>query len=78
MLLRSIIDDLQQSAAKTGLWAFFFSQATDLRLNASTAILRGLIYLLLDQEPSLMSHIRKEYDCAGKALSEDANAWFAL
>jgi hypothetical protein len=36
------------------------------------------VYLLVDQQPSLGKHIRKKYDHAGKALSEDANAWVAL
>jgi hypothetical protein len=41
-------------------------------------VLRGLIYLLIDQQSSLLSHVRKKYDHAGKALFEDANAWVAL
>jgi FMN phosphatase YigB (HAD superfamily) len=36
------------------------------------------VYLLIDQQPSLISHIRKKYDHAGKILFEDANAWVAL
>ncbi|CAO2657539.1 Nn.00g036650.m01.CDS01 [Neocucurbitaria sp. VM-36] len=34
--------------------------------------------MLVDQQPSLVTHLRKKYDYAGKALFEDANAWFAL
>ncbi|MCJ1292891.1 hypothetical protein MMC34_004444 [Xylographa carneopallida] len=34
--------------------------------------------MFIDQQPSLVSHIRKKYDRAGKALFEDANAWVAL
>ena len=34
--------------------------------------------MLVDQQPSLVSHIRKKHDRAGKALFEDANAWSAL
>jgi hypothetical protein len=41
-------------------------------------VLRGLIYLLIDQQPVLVSHVRKKYDHAGKALFEDVNAWVAL
>lgn len=41
-------------------------------------MLRSLIYLLVDKVPSLVSHIRKKYDHAGKALFEDSNAWFAV
>jgi hypothetical protein len=47
-------------------------------VNSTTSVIRGLLYMLVDQQPSLMSHIRRKYDCAGKALFEDANAWVAL
>lgn len=36
------------------------------------------MYLLVDQQPSLISHIRKKYDHAGTSLFEGANAWVAL
>ncbi|KAH9206311.1 hypothetical protein DL95DRAFT_429605 [Leptodontidium sp. 2 PMI_412] len=48
------------------------------RINRATALLRGLIYLLVDQQPSLVSHVQASYDKTGKALFEDANAWVAL
>jgi hypothetical protein len=41
-------------------------------------VLRGLIYLLVDQQPSLVSHVQTSYDKASKALFEDTNAWVAL
>lgn len=78
MLLCGIIDELNKSNVDTGLVSFFFCQATDSRLNNSMAVLRGLVYLLLDQQRSLMTHVRKKYDHAGKQLFEDANAWDAL
>jgi hypothetical protein len=58
--------------------SYFFCQGTDSRINNATAVLRGLIYLLVDQQPSLISHVRKKYDHAGKGLFEDVNAWWAL
>ncbi|RYP29509.1 hypothetical protein DL767_006699 [Monosporascus sp. MG133] len=79
MLLCGIIDELkEQTANTTHLLSFFFCQATDDRLNNATAILRGLIYLLVDQQRSLISHIQDKYNHAGKALFEDVNAWVAL
>jgi len=78
MLLCGIVNELKTSIAKTDLLSYFFCQATDSRINNATAVLRGLLYLLVDQQPSLISHIRKQYDHAGKALFEDANAWVAL
>ncbi|KIW92907.1 uncharacterized protein Z519_06756 [Cladophialophora bantiana CBS 173.52] len=47
-------------------------------INNATAVLRGLIRMLVGQQPSLVSRIQKKYDHAGKALFEDANAWAAL
>jgi len=78
MLLCGIVDELKKSIAEPDLLSFFLCQATDSRINNATAVLRGLIYLLVDQQPSLISHVRKKHDHAGKALFEDANAWVAL
>jgi len=78
MLLYGIINELNKSIVKTTLLSYFFYQATDSRINNATAVLRGLIYLLVDQQPLLVSHIRKKYNHASKALFEDTNAWIAL
>ncbi|KAL9126796.1 MAG: hypothetical protein Q9217_004209 [Psora testacea] len=78
MLLCGIINELLKSTAKADLLSYFFCQATDSRINNATAVLRGLVYMLVDQQPSLVSHIRKKHDHAGKAFFEDANAWVAL
>jgi hypothetical protein len=78
MLLCGIIDELRNSMAKTNLLSYFFCQATDSRINNSTAILRGLLYMLVSQQSSLVSYIRDKYDHAGGALFKDANTWAAL
>ncbi|TGO07686.1 hypothetical protein BTUL_0253g00020 [Botrytis tulipae] len=78
MLLCGVINELEKSEAKSVLLSYFFCQATDSRINYATAVLRSLIYLLVDQQPSLISHIRTKYNQAGKTLFEDANAWVVL
>ncbi|KAF1829268.1 NACHT-domain-containing protein [Decorospora gaudefroyi] len=80
MLLCGIIDELQVSSviAKTNTVSYFFCQATDARINSATAVLRGLLYMLVKQQPSLASHVRKRYDAAGKNIFKDANAWIPL
>ncbi|PVH69552.1 beta transducin-like protein HET-D2Y [Cadophora sp. DSE1049] len=78
MLLCGIINELKKSTAKTELLSYFFCQATDSRISNATAVLRGLVFLLVDQQPSLISHIRKKHDHSGKPLFEDANTWVAL
>jgi len=77
MLLCGIIDELEKSA-QTHHLSYFFCQATHSRINNATAVLRGLLYLLVAQQPSLISHVQKEYNHAGKAIFDDSKAWFAL
>jgi hypothetical protein len=79
MLLCGIIDELQKAtAARAACVFYFFCQATDSRINSATAVLRGLLYLLVSQQPALISHVRKKHDHAGKSMFEDANAWLTL
>ncbi|KAI0891485.1 WD40-repeat-containing domain protein [Annulohypoxylon nitens] len=79
MLLCGIIDEMNNySADRTHLLSFFFCQATDERLNNATGVLRGLIYLLIDQHTELKSYVEKRYEHAGKSLFKDVNAWVAL
>jgi hypothetical protein len=76
MLLCGIINELERSTP--GLLSFFFCQGIDLRINNATAVLRGLIFLLVKQQPSLASHLQKKYDEAGPSIFQDANAWVTL
>ncbi|KAH7108964.1 NACHT domain-containing protein [Dactylonectria macrodidyma] len=76
MLLCGIINELRKET--TNLLSYFFCQGTDSRINNATAVLRGLIYLIVAQQPSLIPHVRKKYDHAGKGLFDDVNAWVAL
>lgn len=83
MLLCGIIDELTALEHSTNqqpgvLVSYFFCEAADARSNDATSVLRGLIYLLADKQPSLIRRIQKKHDHAGKALFEDANAWFAV
>lgn len=78
MLLCGIIDELHKATARTACVSYFFCQATDSRINSATAVLRGLLYLLVSQQPALISHMRKKHDHAGKSMFEDANAWATL
>lgn len=83
MLLCGIIDHLRSMTQLvdpnlTPLLSFFFCQGTDSRINNATSVLCGLIYLLVEQQQSLLSHVKKKYDHAGKKLFEDENSWIAL
>ncbi|KAH7022666.1 NACHT domain-containing protein [Ilyonectria destructans] len=78
MLLCGIIDELKKEKEPSICLSYFFCQATEARLNNATAVLRGLIYLLLEQVPSLFSHVRNKHEHTGKRVFEDSNAWEAL
>ncbi|KAG9198744.1 hypothetical protein G6514_009608 [Epicoccum nigrum] len=78
MLLCGIINELQKPTASTACVVYFFCQATDSRINNATAVLRGLLYLLVSEQPALTAHVRKRYDEAGRSMFEDANAWITL
>jgi hypothetical protein len=78
MLLCSLVNELQSVTPRTELLSYFFCQATNSRINSATSVIRGLLYMLVDKQPSLISHVRRKYNYAGKALFEDANAWVAL
>lgn len=58
--------------------SYFLCQGTDSRLNNAIAILRGMIYLLINQQPPLISYLRKQYDSMGRKLFEDTNSFYSL
>ena len=74
ILLCGIINELKNLKAKTDLLSYFFCQTTDARINNAIAVLRGLIYLLIDQQPLLISHVRKKHNHAKESLFKDVNA----
>ncbi|KAE9574175.1 hypothetical protein CGMCC3_g10035 [Colletotrichum fructicola] len=75
MLLCGLINELTNEGTEP---VYFFCQATDSRLNTATAVLRGLIYLLLEKRPSLIQYVREKHRQGGKRFFEDANSWIAL
>ncbi|WPJ63720.1 hypothetical protein SMAC4_13665 [Sordaria macrospora] len=74
MLLCGIIDELEGRVIPDGgNLAYFFCQATDLRINNAIAVLRGLIYLLAHQQPRLLSYLPEN-----TYPSDDTMAWIVL
>ena len=87
MLVCTVIDELSKEATQSidmyttstpRILCYFFCQARHENLNNATAVLRGLIYLLLDKQKSLETHIPHTYSHSGKRLLEDTNAWVVL
>lgn len=81
MLMCGIINELSTQTptqAHTRIVSFFLCQNTDSRLNHATAVLRGLIFGLADQQPSLISHIQRRWGDTGRRLFDDTNAFYTL
>jgi hypothetical protein len=79
MHLIGIIRQLSKQLAPT--LSYFFCQGqgkTDPPLNNATATLRSLIWMLLIQQPHLISHLQTDYGSSGGALFTDSNALIAL
>lgn len=81
MMMISLISEVSKrlnDLPGSNVLAYFFCQNTSSDLNTAVSVLRGLIYLLIDQEKKLIRHVRKSYDGAGRQLFEDGNALYAL
>ncbi|KAJ4260655.1 hypothetical protein NW762_007399 [Fusarium torreyae] len=78
MLLCGIIDELNTESDDLSPVVYFLCQATDARINNATAVLRGLIFMVVRSRPPLFRHLWKEYEHAGRQLFEDPNAFTAL
>ncbi|KAH7087146.1 hypothetical protein FB567DRAFT_60254 [Paraphoma chrysanthemicola] len=78
MLMCTIVDHLVDKKGSTDILCYFFCQATDARLNSASAVLRGLLYMILEQQPSLTCHLLKKQKNAGRHAFEDANSWILL
>ena len=77
MLLIGIIRELSRQLESNSHLSYFFIQGTDSKLNTATAALRCLIWMMLVQNPSLISHFKKGYDPVGRRYFE-SNTFQAL
>lgn len=79
MIICGVSEELESMGPYPDLVSYFFCQGTDPNFNSATAVLRGLIYLLAIQRPSLISHLQEEYKNVGsRALFDGVNAWITL
>ncbi|KAK6354688.1 hypothetical protein TWF696_003827 [Orbilia brochopaga] len=83
MIMMNVIDNLAENTAKnqaegrTAI-AFFFCQYGDSDLNTAIAVLKGLIFNLLDQHHHLIKHLREVFDKAGTDAFEGQYAIYNL
>ena len=75
MLLCGIINELTGRQL-----ACFFCQATDPRINSAENVLRGLLYMMADEDATskVLLLLRDRFDRAGGKLFKDANTWVVL
>lgn len=79
MLMIGLIRRLShQSAALAPGLSFFFCQGTDAKLSNATAVLRSLMWLLLFQQPYLISHLLQRYNDSGPEVFTDQNSYYAV
>ncbi|KAH0491208.1 hypothetical protein TgHK011_002648 [Trichoderma gracile] len=79
MIICGVSEELESMQPSPDLVSYFFCQGTDPNFNSATAVLRGLIYLLAIQRPSLISYLQEEYKNVGsRALFDGVNAWVTL
>ena len=75
MLISGIIEELEKSEVSL---AYFYCEAMQAAQSTDTAVLRGLIYMLVRQKPMLISHVREVYDIKGEKAFEGLNARVSL
>jgi hypothetical protein len=79
IIINELLKETQSvTASEKAIVLYFLCQATDSRLNNATAILRGLIYLLIIQQPELVIYLQDKYKHAGYKLFEDSIAFYNL
>ncbi|RTE70300.1 hypothetical protein BHE90_015307 [Fusarium euwallaceae] len=77
MLLCGIVENLQLHAPETPLTCFF-CQESDSKFNSASAVLRGLIYMLLNSQRHIIAEMRREYGHVIKNLSDDTSCVIPL
>lgn len=75
MLMCGIVEKLSKTIRPL---SYFFCQAAQADQSSDTAVLRGLIYLLIQHSPFLIRQIRPEYDNKGRKLFDGVNSSVAL
>lgn len=58
--------------------SYFFCRGTNTTVDTATTILKGLIWMLLRQTPSLIGYLRKEFEDAGHEIFDGPSAFSHL
>jgi len=82
MLMIGLVDMLTNQLKGSSALSYFFCQNTVPHLNNGVSVLRGLIWKLLWNHPTLRKHMPDEYSCKskdrGKEILEGSNTFSIL
>ncbi|CAG9990415.1 unnamed protein product [Clonostachys byssicola] len=79
MMMCGLIDHLKSDVDHGDpCLTYFFCQEPEANQNNATAVLRGLIWMLASQRPSLIKHARKTWDTSGAVAFSEKNASVTL
>lgn len=78
MLMISLVRELSQLTNNSSALTFFFCQSTDSGLNTATSVLRGLLWKLIHEYPSIGHYLHEDFKHAGRQLFESSNAFYTL
>ena len=73
-LIAELSTRLEHSDSSKSVLAYFFCDNKTIDNNTAVAILRGLLYQILRQQPDLTHHFKAEYQTQGAQLFESKNA----
>ena len=77
-LVEEISLRLRTSVQQKEALTYFFCQGTIHGLNDAISVLRGLIYMLVDERRDLLDHVARLYDNEGSRLFEGSYGLYAL
>lgn len=80
MMMAGLVDVLSEARNSEGAVAlsYFFCQNSETELRNVASIIKGLIYMLIVQEKSLVHHLKKKYEVDGEEVFTGPRALFSL
>lgn len=78
MSVCGIIDHISALSDSNTILSYFFCDASDSNLNNATSVLRGLVYSIIFQNKTALSHVRERFKELSKPLSDPRLAWPVL
>lgn len=78
MMSIGLIERIPRPQDGSTVVTYFFCQNADYKLNTIEAIIKGLIYQLVNQQKELKESLRRRWDTANRRFDEDLTSWRVL